>query len=1797
MRKNIFKKSISLLLVALMLFSAAPLDLTADGILSVTANAAESGLFTYIVEEDSEGSKYAVITAVSSEASGMLVIPAQFEADGNVYEVKELDYHALDNCPNVTGLDFSQFSDPMGIEVNYDSVVEGEEESADRLNNIKTIVLPCIHRISDFGLSLDEFNNEIEELKTADFEVLAAEFSALLGVTPANREEAIGLYLNACYYNSPVDLGDDWSYLGNSFAELDSFFIQNLGMDYFSYITTYALMPTFALFFMLEYGLNSVDTYLTSEEDVIFKSVDGIIYTDTIRGNMVSKNPQSMLVMCPPAKTDINITEPISGVSAGAFAGSATEKLVIPATVTTYSQQAFVMMDKLNEIEFKGVISYDDFSSAFAFGGLVDDGALTRDLTVKTHNYGNIADIESYTEATITFVPYENHTLTVSDAVAATCSTPGKEGSIECDVCGTIGGGKETDTLPHNYGDDRICDDCGYESVAVESGSCGENVTYALYDTGELVISGTGDMYDDDTPFSFNDMITSVTVEDGVTSIGVSAFFYCPSLTSVTIAGSVTSIGESAFGYCTSLTSVTIPKGVTSIGEMAFNNCSSLTSVIIPDSVTNISYGAFLYCPKLMSVTVPSSVTSIEYYAFGYNYDEEYNLILVDGFTLYGYKYSAAETYAKQYGVNFESIGEAEKTVIDSGICGDNVTYELYNTGELVISGTGEMYGYDYGDSPFYNDNRITSVTIEEGVTNIGYMAFLYCTNLTSVTIAKSVKSIESGAFYVCTSLKSVTIPDGVKSIGDSAFCACTSLTSVTIADSVTNISYGAFSSCPNLMSVTVPASVTSIGSMAFGYTSSEGQPILVDGFTISGYANSTAEMYATQNSIDFVSLGEAEKAVIASGNCGENVAYALYNTGELVISGTGDMYDYAYGDSPFYFNDKITSVTVEDGVTSIGDYAFVYCPGLTSVTIAGSVTNIGSYAFYYNSTLSSVTILDGVTSLSNCAFYYCQSLMSVSVPSSVTSIGYYALGYTVSEDGELILLDGFTISGYTNSAAETYANNNGITFVSISPSTPSHNVQHFAANESTCTQEGNIEYWYCSDCNKYYSDANEENEITQAETVIAAGHIDADANSYCDRCNELLCEHNGETYMLGIVDATCHSKGYTGDIYCLGCNNKIANGEETEIDLTNHDGATTVDGDVAATCHSKGYTGDTYCLGCNNKIADGEETEIDLTNHDGETTVRDTVAATCHSKGYTGNTYCLGCNNKIADGEETELDLTNHDGETTVRDTVTATCHSKGYTGNTYCLGCNNKIADGEETEIDLTNHDGETTVRDTVTATCHSKGYTGNTYCLGCNNKIADGEETEIDLTNHDGATTVDGAVAATCHSKGNTGVVYCLGCNNKIADSEETEIDLTNHDGATTVDDVVTATCHSKGYTGNTYCLGCNNKIADGEETEIDLTNHDGATTVDGAVAATCHSKGNTGVVYCLGCNNKIADSEETEIDLTNHDGETTVDDVVTATCHSKGYTGDTYCLGCNNKIADGEETEVDLTNHDGETEIRDIEDGTCHSKGYTGNTYCLGCNNKIADGEETAIDPENHDGDTEIRGAVAATCVAKGYSGDEYYQCCDTVKTNGDETPIDPDNHTAVAVDKAVEPTCYSIGYTEGSHCEDCGNTVVAQDEIPMLAHKYVFVSTATNENGSYMHYECSVCEDSYDDYNALKLEAALELIEEATSIAENTFADADVRDEVTAKLAEFEALINQYVVFDEEGNVVKNNIPYDDAEFMENYAKLYDNLTNAVAKFDGNLDYSISNYLRTLIQVIAVILDFILEIVTFFKANT
>ena len=211
------------------------------------------------------------------------------------------------------------------------------------------------------------------------------------------------------------------------------------------------------------------------------------------------------------------------------------------------------------------------------------------------------------------------------------------------------------------------------------SGTCGDNVTWTL-ENGMLTISGNGAMEDftsESIPWrSSKGKITTVVINDGITSVGGMAFSECASLISVTIPNSVTSIGYHAFIDCTGLTSVIIPNSVTSIGSSAFSGCTSLTSVTIPNRVVEIASNSFVDCTSLMTIEIDERNPSY---------------ISVDGVL-----------FTKDM-----------KTL---------VVYPGGKAGAYIIpDGVNEI-----GCTAFYHCPNLTSVTIPDSVRKIGQEAFPY---------------------------------------------------------------------------------------------------------------------------------------------------------------------------------------------------------------------------------------------------------------------------------------------------------------------------------------------------------------------------------------------------------------------------------------------------------------------------------------------------------------------------------------------------------------------------------------------------------------------------------------------------------------------------------------------------------------------------------------------------------------------------------------------------------------------------------------------------------------------------------------------------------------------------------------------------------------------------------------------------------------------------------------------------------------------------------------------------------------
>ena len=563
-----------------------------------------------------------------------------------------------------------------------------------------------------------------------------------------------------------------------------------------------------------------------------------------------------------------------------------------------------------------------------------------------------------------------------------------------------------------------------------------------------------------DSAFSGRTGLTSITIPNSVTEIGTSAFHGCTGLTSITIPDSVTEIGSYAFAWCTGLTSINIPDGVTSIGYSAFSGCAGLTSITIPDSVTSIGDYAFSGCAGLTSITIPDSMTSIGDYAFS-GCTSLKNVTIPDSMTNIGWAAFSGCTALAEINVsdNNSSYSSVDGVLFNKDVT-ELIVYPNMKAPEYVIpDSVTSIGGY-----AFSGCTRLTIVTIPDSVTEIGYSAFSGCAGLTSITIPDSVTSIGDYAFSGCAGLTSITIPDSMTSIGDYAFSGCTSLKNVTIPDSMTNIGWAAFSGCTALAEINVSDNNSS-------YSSVDGVLFNKDVTELIVYPNMKAPEYVIPDSV--TSIG----------------GYAFSGCTRLTIVTIPDSVT-KIGQCAFEGCTSLTSITIPGGMTRLEDYVFDGWVGLETISIPASVTNIGDFVFFdcgvecidvaednpnYTSVdgvlfnkdmteiikypngreggyvipdtvttincnafrdcanLTRVEIPDTVTTIEWGAFYDCTSLLSVTIHDGLdlTSLNASGLGYIFTK-GDDIPIVGFTICGYSDTAAETYANEHGFTFISL---------------------------------------------------------------------------------------------------------------------------------------------------------------------------------------------------------------------------------------------------------------------------------------------------------------------------------------------------------------------------------------------------------------------------------------------------------------------------------------------------------------------------------------------------------------------------------------------------------------------------------------------------------------------------------------------------------------------------------------------------------------------------------------------
>jgi len=326
----------------------------------------------------------------------------------------------------------------------------------------------------------------------------------------------------------------------------------------------------------------------------------------------------------------------------------------------------------------------------------------------------------------------------------------------------------------------------------------------------------------------------------------------------------------------------------------------------------------------------------------------------------------------------------------------------------VIIPSIYKGYSVTKIDNYAFRYTGVTHITLPSTVEIIRDYAFTHCTDLISVKFAENSKLSQIGcfAFMGCFNLKSITIPNGVAQIYSETFFGCHNLTSITIGEGVTKIGADIFENCPKLDNIEVDTNNTAYKSMDGNLYTKDGKTLIryaigktetkfsipdeveiigksafedccnLESITISrGVTN--IESYAFESCYKLIEVINKSTLNITKGSTeyGDVAKYALevhneeskiVNKEEYVfytVDGKNYLVDYRGADTELslpenyngenyvinkfaFHNNKITSVIIVDGVTSISNRAFSECYNLMSVTIGESITSIDSAAF-----------------------------------------------------------------------------------------------------------------------------------------------------------------------------------------------------------------------------------------------------------------------------------------------------------------------------------------------------------------------------------------------------------------------------------------------------------------------------------------------------------------------------------------------------------------------------------------------------------------------------------------------------------------------------------------------------------------------------------------------------------------------------------------------------------------------------------------------------------------------------------
>ena len=725
-----------------------------------------------------------------------------------------------------------------------------------------------------------------------------------------------------------------------------------------------------------------------AEDNTSYYSIDGVLFE--------SYNPT--IVYCPGKDREVySIPDGIMNIGVAAFCGSINLKEIeIPASVTYIGGWAFSECRRLISIDLPENLNYIDMYAFACCDGLTSVEIPSNVTNIGEHGFGNCKNLGNITFKGVVPEFGEEVFADVTATVYYPANNLSWTGEVRQDYGGIL------TWKPYTTADIADSGTCG-EDVTWTLNSDGlltisgtgkmsdytEAYQWPWYENREQIVSVAieeGVTYIGYSAFEKFINLTSIEIPNSVTEIGWSAFADCSSLTEINIPRSVSFIGWGVFFGCKGLKAINveeenanyfskdgvlfsgttlkycpgsdrqeyvIPDGITSISEFAFIDCGELTKIKMSNSVTSIGFAAFEGCSGLKKLELPTRVNGIQTRAFsgcsglteitfkGLAPDFGEDAFSGVTATVYypGNDSSWTEEVRQDYGGTLTWISYVAEEIVDSGTCGENLTWTMERNGVLSISGTGSMTDYLWEVKvPWYAYSEyIDSVVIDNGVTNIG-----------------------DYAFYGCSKLSEISIPDKVTKIGDSAFEGCDKLTAIDIPNEVTYIGNYAFNGCSSLTRIDIPSKVTYIGSYAF---SNSGNLSAIN----------VAEDNTSYHSIDGV-LFDSSSIIYCPGK--DREAYIIPE-GIMNIAGS------AFSDCV-----NLKQVEIPDSVTYIGGWAFAGCSSLTSIDLPENLNYIEMYAFANCDGLTSIEIPNAVAYIRDDAFGGCENLTAIIFDGSAPQFG-----------------------------------------------------------------------------------------------------------------------------------------------------------------------------------------------------------------------------------------------------------------------------------------------------------------------------------------------------------------------------------------------------------------------------------------------------------------------------------------------------------------------------------------------------------------------------------------------------------------------------------------------------------------------------------------------------------------------------------------------------------------------------------------------------------------------------------------